>query len=128
GIFSRGSSTHIDPPKKNCALRILLNLGYEEVYHLDPLGSGLDEDFIYLQSNKYIVLGPIKMCDYKIHVDNSPIIKIPSNPTDPNSKKTMIRPNKYLRITIIFDYEIDEKLMETLNQVSSSIPKIKVKS
>lgn len=126
GIYSRKSSTHIGPPKKNCALRVLFNLGFDEVYHLDPNGSELEENDIYLKANSYIVLGPIKMSDYKIYVNNNTINKIPMDPTNPNLKRTLGRPNHYLRVTLVFDYEIDEKLMENLNQISDNIPKVRM--
>jgi len=134
GIYGRNSSTHIDPPEDTCALRILFNLGYSDVYRLqsdyrDKDGehnSGLPNQNIYMKENTYVILGPVNKSKYKLFVDNDKIIKIPAkNPQE--KSQTTIRPMDYLRLTVVLDYNIDKNILDNLTEIASShIPSIKI--
>lgn len=139
GIYTRTASTYIDPPLDNCALRVLFNLGYDEVYKLNPKykvvddkgqikreDSGLNERYIFLERNKYIILGPAKNSKYQLEVSHEPTIVLPRQL--PGEKEiTKIRPRDYRRITIIFDYILPQELMDSLLNISKDMPNIKIK-
>jgi len=126
GIYGRNSSTHVDPPSDNCALRILFNLGYADTYHLNPkykvkdelIDTGLPEHFLYMDENSYVILGPVTQSKYKIYVDNDVMIKIPSQ-IPGQQGKTTIRPKLYKRITIIIDFIIADGLVQKLTEVAA---------
>lgn len=147
GIYTRDSGTFIQPPEKNCALRILVNLGYADTYNFLPeyritkiketptetvksvevINSGLDECELFLNANSYAVLGPVKQCEYLIKVNNDPMVAFPGRlPTDP--VVTKVRARDYKRITVVFDYLASVEMLEKMTEVlkTANIPKLKV--
>lgn len=153
GAYKRDSGTFIQPPKKECAIRILVNLGYEEVYHFLPqykikemkeivnpitkeiekktiekmVDTGLNQTSLYLKANSYAILGGVNQCNYLIKVNDKPIRNI-ANDIHGKPDKPAIRPRDYKRITIVFDYLVTADIMESLNNVLASvnIPKVKI--
>jgi len=136
GIYTRKSATYIEAPLNTCALRILVNLGYKETYHMNPkyelkdeiYDSGLPEKFLHLEANKYCIMGPLDNSKYLIHVDKDPKITIP--PKSPLEKEgSTLRPSNYKRITVVFDFNLDAKLLENLKDVGKEFaPKVKAKA
>ena len=133
GIYNRTNSTHIDPPSENCALRILFNLGFADTYFLDPnykvgdvvLNSGLDEHYLHMKENTYVILGPVTKSKYKIFVSNDKMIKVPGNGMEP--ARIVLRPSNYKRLTVVIDYMVAEGMVQRLAEVAAAkIPNLKV--
>lgn len=137
GIYTRTASTYINPPPNNCGMRLLFNLGYGDVYKLNPkytdsdgdqVDSGLTERSVYLDKDKYLILGPSKTSKYKIEVSDDTTVSTPgNNPGD--SPIPRLRVRDYRRIVIIIDYLIAQDTLDSLINVVNDlkIPSIKIK-
>ena len=138
GIFSRKSRTIIEAPPDSTVLRILFNYGFDDTYILSSeyyetrdnkkivLNSGLDDRRLFIEKNKYVILGPAKTSKYTLRLEADPKILIPAD-NGIGAPKSSLRPRDYERITLVLDYLGPDGMIDKIADVATSeLNKIKV--
>ena len=137
GYYGRTASTVIHPPKGNYIIRVLVNMGYNEVYSIaSNKDRGKDEnkdkngdekissylngaEKIFMPKNTATVIGPSEIGEKIIVVGSNPKQKVPQLPAgaDTNGVKRpggVLRPRSYDRITVIIDLSLSPDMINKM--------------
>ncbi len=104
GNYSRKGGCNYKP-NKNSILRILLHFGHPEVYYLNS--DKVKDDSIPVLNGEGIIIPSASKTYITVYPDPRRILYDPEK----QAKISKLRPRKYNRITLIYDFEInnDEK-------------------
>jgi hypothetical protein len=131
GRYRRRSFMVCPRPKRITVCRVILNLGNKESYSLSETSNrNKILRAAMLEESTCLYLGPASVSDFFVLTLSNPKYAIPSDgPSGPGisgSGKYTIRPRNYLRTTIVVDFEITQKMIDSLGEegvkISASDP------